>query len=72
MIYGRFTKKAEIALINAKECAVSFGHPYIGTEHILWGLAKEGTGIAASVLHANGVDEEKIRKKIQELIGQGD
>jgi len=72
MIYGRFTKKAEIALFNAKEFAISLGHPYIGTEHILWGLAKEGTGIAASVLHANGVDEDKIRKKILELIGQGD
>ncbi len=72
MIYGRFTKKAETALLHARECAIALGHNYIGTEHILWGLAKEGTGIAASVLHANGVDEEKIRKKIQELIGQGD
>ncbi|NMA66796.1 MAG: ATP-dependent Clp protease ATP-binding subunit [Clostridiaceae bacterium] len=72
MIYGRFTKKAETALINAKECAVSFGHSYIGTEHILWGLAKEGTGIAASVLHSNGINEEKIRKKILELIGTGE
>ena len=65
MIYGRFTKKAETALLHARECAIALGHNYIGTEHILWGLAKEGTGIAASVLHANGVDEEKIRKKIQ-------
>lgn len=72
MIYGKFTKKAEAALIAAKECAVGFGHSYIGTEHILWGLAKEGTGIAASVLSANGVNDERIKQKIMELIGVGD
>ncbi len=72
MIFGKFTKKAETALMHAKECALAFGHPYIGTEHILWGLAKEGTGIAASVLSANGVNEERIKQKILELIGGGD
>ena len=60
MIYGRFTKKAEAALIHAKEFAMALGHPYIGTEHILWGLVKEGTGIAASVLVSNGVTDERI------------
>jgi ATP-dependent Clp protease ATP-binding subunit ClpC len=69
MIYGRFTKKAEAALIHAKECAAAFGHNYIGTEHILWGLAREGTGIAASVLSASGVTYDSIGKKIIELIG---
>lgn len=72
MIYGRFTKKAEAALINAKECAVAFGHNYIGTEHILWGLASEGTGVAASVLLSNGVNEERIKLRIMELIGPGE
>ncbi len=72
MIYGKFTKKAEAALILAKECAIAFGHSYIGTEHILWGLAKEGTGIAASVLSTNGVNDERIKQKIFELIGNGD
>lgn len=72
MIYGRFTKKAEAALINAKEFAIALGHPYIGTEHILWGLVKEGTGIAASVLISNGVTDERIRHKIMELIGTGE
>jgi ATP-dependent Clp protease ATP-binding subunit ClpC len=72
MIYGKFTKKAEAALILAKDCAEAFGHSYIGTEHILWGLAKEGTGIAASVLSANGVNDERIKQKIFELIGNGD
>ncbi len=72
MIYGKFTKKAEIALMHAKECATAFGHAYIGTEHILWGLAKEGTGVAASVLLANGVNDERISHKIMELIGSGE
>jgi len=72
MIYGRFTKKAEAALIHAKEFAMALGHPYIGTEHILWGLVKEGTGIAASVLVSNGVTDERIKHKIIELIGTGE
>jgi ATP-dependent Clp protease ATP-binding subunit ClpC len=72
MIYGKFTKKAEAALMLAKECATALGHSYIGTEHILWGLAREGTGIAASVLSANGVTEERIKQKILELVGSGD
>jgi len=71
MMYGKFTKKAEMALILAKDCAVGFKHPYIGTEHILWGLAKEGTGIAARVLASNGVTEESIKQKITDLIGLG-
>jgi ATP-dependent Clp protease ATP-binding subunit ClpA len=58
MIYGRYTKKAETALIYARDCAQAFGHTYIGTEHILWGLAKEGSGVAASVLLLNNVSEE--------------
>ena len=72
MIYGRFTKKAEAALILARECAADFGHSYIGTEHILWGLVKEGTGVAASVLLTNGANEERIGNKILELIGTGE
>ncbi|NLE24007.1 MAG: ATP-dependent Clp protease ATP-binding subunit [Clostridiaceae bacterium] len=72
MIYGKFTKKAEVALILAKECAEAFGHSYIGTEHILWGLAKEGTGIASSVLSSNGINDDRIKQKILELVGGGD
>lgn len=72
MIYGKFTKKAEAALILAKECAEAFGHSYIGTEHILWGLAKEGTGIASSVLASNGINDERVKQKILELVGGGD
>jgi len=72
MIFGKYTQKAERALMLARECAQSLGHSYIGTEHILWGLAKEGTGIAASVLAMNNVTPEAIAEKILELIGRGD
>ena len=68
MIYGKFTKKAEAALILAKECAEAFGHSYIGTEHILWGLAKEGTGIASRVLAFNGINDERVKQNIRELV----
>ncbi len=72
MIFGKYTKKAETALMLARECALSLGHSYVGTEHVLWGLAKEGTGIAASVLSLNNVTPEGIGQKILELIGRGD
>lgn len=72
MIYGKFTKKAETALLRAKECAQHFGHSYIGTEHILWGLAKEGTGVAASVLLMNNVNDERIAQMIVDIIGNGE
>lgn len=72
MIYGKFTKKAETALNLAKEFAQGMGHSYIGTEHILWGLVKEGTGVAASVLTSNGVAEARLTQAIMELIGRGD
>lgn len=71
MIHGKYTEKAENALLLAKEFAISLNHPYIGTEHILWGLAKEGTGIAASVLVSNGITEVAINEKITELMGLG-
>ena len=72
MIYGKFTKKAETALNLAKEFAQGMGHSYIGTEHILWGLVREGTGVAASVLAANEVTGEKLTQTIMEMIGRGD
>jgi len=72
MIYGRFTQRAAQALNLAKECSNSLGHNYIGTEHILWGLVKEGGGIAANVLVSNGVTESKVMEKILSIVGRGD
>ncbi|WP_024833018.1 ATP-dependent Clp protease ATP-binding subunit [Ruminiclostridium josui] len=71
-MYQRFTEKAERAIGFSQQAAVDLGHNYVGTEHILLGLVKEGTGVAARVLQAQGINEEKIIKEIEELIGKGD
>ena len=71
-MYGRFTEKAEKAINLSQEGAVKLGHSYVGTEHLLLGLMREGTGVAARVLHGQGVTEDKIVKEIEELIGRGD
>ena len=56
----RYTKKAQQALSFAENTAEELGHNYIGTEHILVGLLEEGTGVAARLLEAYGVHEEKV------------
>jgi len=70
-MYGRFTEKAEKAIAFSQESAVTLGHNYVGTEHILMGLIKEGSGVAARVLVSQGINEEKIIKEIETLIGRG-
>ena len=71
-MYQRFTEKAERAISFSQQSAVELGHNYVGTEHILLGLVKEGTGVAARVLQAQGLTEEKIIREIDELIGRGE
>ncbi len=70
MIY-KFTNKAKKVIEIANDISIEFGHNYIGTEHILYGLVKEGEGIAAKVLLNKGITDEKIYKKIEELLGKG-
>jgi ATP-dependent Clp protease ATP-binding subunit ClpC len=70
-MYGRFTEKAEKAISFSQQSAMQLGHNYVGTEHLLLGLTKEGTGIAARVLLGQGVSEEKVLKEIEELVGRG-
>ena len=64
----QFTPKAEAAIVLAEKCAKHLKQGYIGTEHILVGLIKEGTGVAAKVLTDNGVTIENVTKMIKELI----
>jgi len=71
-VYGRFTEKAEKAIAYSQESAMMMGHNYVGTEHLLLGLLKEGSGIAARVLQDQKVTEEKVVKEIEELIGRGE
>lgn len=63
-----YTPKAKKAVDSAVRMSKSLHHNYIGTEHILLGLLKEGTGVAAQVLGENGVELEKVLKLIEELI----
>ena len=70
MIY-KFTGKAKKTIEIANDISIELGHNYIGTEHILYGLVKEGEGLAAKVLVNKGITEEKIYKKIEEILGKG-
>lgn len=65
---SQFTQKARTALDLAAKCARNLKQGYIGTEHILVGLLKENSGVAAKVLNDNGVDTERVIRMIQDLI----
>ncbi len=65
---SQFTDKARAALSYGEKCAKSLKQGYVGTEHILVGLIKEGTGVAAQVLADNGVTLEKVLEMIRDLI----
>ena len=65
----KFTNSAENALEIANDLAAKLGHNYIGSEHILYGLVEEGTGVASKVLANQGVTAEAVLKEIEELIG---
>ena len=66
----KFTNRANKAIEIANDIALELGHSYIGTEHILYGLAKEGGGVATKVLENQHVTAEDILNKIEELIGR--
>ncbi len=67
--FKRFTEKANTALNMAMEAAREMGHTYVGTEHLLLGLLREGSGVAATVLAARGVTVLRYMEKI--LAGEG-
>ena len=64
----KYTDKAKKALDIAKRLSKSMHYNYIGTEHILAGLLKEGSGVAAEVLLVNGVELSKLLQMMEELI----
>ena len=68
----KFTNRAKKAIEIANEVAIELGHNYIGTEHILYGLSKEGNGVASKVLENQDVTPEVIADKIIELVGRED
>jgi len=70
-MFNRFTERARKVLVLAKEEARRFNHDYIGTEHILLGLIREGEGVACAVLQNLGADLERLRIEIEKLVSSG-
>ena len=70
-MYERFTDRARKVMQLANQEAQRFNHEYIGTEHILLGLVKEGSGVAANVLKNLDIDLRKIRLEVEKLVQSG-
>ena len=70
--FDKFTKRAKQVLQIASEEARAFNHPYIGTEHILLGLIREGEGVAARVLDDLGVKLSQARHAVEFIVGVGE
>ncbi len=71
MLNSNFTEKARAAITMAHHAACELGHGYIGSEHLLLGLIKEGSGVAAKELEKAGVTYETVIKEISGIIGSG-
>ena len=67
-MFDRFTDRARKVMSFARQEAERFNHDYIGTEHVLLGLVKEGSGVAANVLENLDVDLEKVRLEVEKLV----
>ena len=67
----RFTERAQTALRLAQECSAELGHGYVGSEHLLLGLSREGRGVAARVLQSAGLEPETLRAAIARTVGVG-
>lgn len=70
-MYERFTDRARKVMQLANQEAQRFNHEYIGTEHVLLGLIKEGSGVAGNVLKQLDVDLRKVRLEIEKLVQSG-
>src|SRR6266542_3789206 len=70
-MYERFTDRARKVMQLANQEAQRFNHEYIGTEHILLGLVKEGSGVAANVLKKLDIDLRKIRLEVEKIVQTG-
>ena len=70
-MFERFTERARRVVVLAQEEARMLNHNYIGTEHILLGLIREGSGVAAKALESLGISLEAVRQQVKEIIGRG-
>src|SRR5436309_7606702 len=69
-MFERFTDRARRVVVLAQEEARMLDHNYIGTEHILLGLIREGEGVAAKALESLGISQEAVRQQVEEIIGR--
>jgi ATP-dependent Clp protease ATP-binding subunit ClpC len=70
-MFERFTDQARLVVVLAQEESRMFNHNYIGSEHILLGLIREGKGVAAKALESFGISLDAVREQVQEVMGQG-
>jgi ATP-dependent Clp protease ATP-binding subunit ClpA len=70
-MFDRFTERARKVMTLARQEAQKLNNDYIGTEHLLLGLLREGSGVAAQVLRSLGVDVQKVHAEVERLVEQG-
>jgi ClpA/ClpB-like protein len=70
--FDRFDDRAKRVLALAQDESIRMNHNYIGTEHLLLGLIREGEGVAARVLFSLGIDLTKVRKGVEYIVGRGE
>jgi ATP-dependent Clp protease ATP-binding subunit ClpA len=70
-MFERFTDRARRVVVLAQDEARRLDHTWIGTEHILLGLIREGEGVAAKALESLGISLDAVRRQVEEIIGQG-
>jgi ATP-dependent Clp protease ATP-binding subunit ClpC len=70
-MFERFTDRARRVVVLAEEEARMLNHGYVGTEHILVALIREGGGLAAQALQSLGITEEAARQQVEEIVGRG-
>jgi len=71
-MFGRFTERAQRVIVLAQEEARRLNHDFVGTEHLLLGLIREGQGIAAKALISLGVDLDRVRQEVEKMIPRGE
>lgn len=71
MAQDRFTQRAKIAITKAHEAAAEFGHSYVGSEHLLLGIVREGEGLGSKILREAGLDDGLISELVIKFVGRG-
>ncbi len=70
-MFSRYTERAQRVIVLAQDEARRLNYDYVGTEHLLLGLIREGEGIAAKALQALGIQLEQVRAEVEKMIGKG-